>query len=124
VPGASSVFLSGFVTYSNEAKQQFLGVRAETIRRHGAVSEETVREMAQGAKSRTKADFSLAVTGIAGPSGGTINRPVGTVFIGLAHQQETRVVQNVNRYDRETFKFVTSQQALDMLRRALLRERT
>jgi nicotinamide-nucleotide amidase len=120
VPGASAVFLSGLVTYSNEAKEQFLGVRAETLQRHGAVSEETVREMAEGARTRMKADYSIAVTGIAGPSGGAPEKPVGTVFIGLASQQEIQVIRNINRYDRETFKFVTSQQALDMLRRVLL----
>jgi nicotinamide-nucleotide amidase len=124
VPGASAVFLGGLVTYSNEAKKQFLGVQDGTLRSHGAVSAETVREMAEGARSQMKADYSIAVTGIAGPSGGTPEKPVGTVFIGLASQRPTRVIQSTNRYDRETFKFVTSQQALDMLWRVLLKERT
>ncbi len=124
VPGASAVFLSGLVTYSNEAKEQFLGVRSETLRLHGAVSEETVREMAEGVRRVTKADYGLAVTGIAGPAGGTPEKPVGTVFIGLASQRPTRVIRSTNHYDRETFKFVTSQQALDIARRALLNDQT
>ena len=84
VPGASVVLLAGLVTYSNAAKQKFLGVRAETLARHGAVSEAVAREMAEGARQQTQADYALSVTGIAGPSGGTPEKPVGTVFIGLA----------------------------------------
>ena len=120
VPGASAVFLAGLVTYSNEAKQQFLGVLPATLADHGAVSEATAREMAEGARRRTGADFALSVTGIAGPDGGSDAKPVGTVFIGLATAQKTVVRRQLNRYDRETFKYLTSQQALDQLRRALL----
>lgn len=119
VPGASSVLLAGLVTYSNEAKQQFLGVRAETLAQHGAVSEAVAREMAEGARSRTQADFALSVTGIAGPSGGTPEKPVGTVFIGLAGLRDTVVTQHFNPFDRETFKQATAQQALNQLRPAL-----
>ncbi len=121
VPGASAVLLSGWVTYSNAAKTSSLGVREETLRQHGAVSEPVVREMAEGARARSGANYALAVTGIAGPSGGTAEKPVGTVFIALATKDKTRVLNPVNRYDRESFKFVTSQQALDLLRRILLR---
>lgn len=117
VPGASAVLLAGLVTYSNQAKQRFLGVRAETLARHGAVSEPVARQMAEGARKSIAADYALSVTGIAGPSGGTEAKPVGTVFIGLAGPFETKVEQNFNPYDRETFKQVTSQQALDLLRR-------
>jgi nicotinamide-nucleotide amidase len=120
VPGASAVLLAGLVTYSNEAKQKFLGVRAETLAAHGAVSETTAREMAEGALHATRADFAIAVTGIAGPTGGTPAKPVGTVFIALAGGGETKVINPVNRYDRETFKFLTSQQALELLRRRLV----
>jgi nicotinamide-nucleotide amidase len=120
VPGASSAFMAGIVTYSNEAKQRLLGVRSETLEAHGAVSAETVREMADGARTRNGVDFALAVTGIAGPGGGTLAKPVGTVFIALSTAKETFVQQHYNDYDRETFKFLTSQQALDLLRRHLL----
>jgi nicotinamide-nucleotide amidase len=116
VPGASAVFLGGCLTYSDEAKQTLLGVRADTLRTHGAVSEPTAREMAEGVRSRLGADFALAVTGIAGPAGGTPAKPVGTVFIGLAAADETVVRSYFNPYDRETFKLVTSQQALELLR--------
>jgi nicotinamide-nucleotide amidase len=119
VPGASAVLLAGFVTYSNEAKQKFLGVQAETLGRHGAVSEPVAREMAEGARRQTGADYALSVTGIAGPSGGTAAKPVGTVFIGLAGPFETVVLRNLNPWDRETFKHATSQQAMDLLRHKL-----
>ncbi len=121
VPGASGVFLGGLVVYSNTAKQNWLGVSAETLARHGAVSEAVAREMAEGARRRAGADLALSVTGIAGPSGGTAAKPVGTVFIGLAGAGETVVKQHLNPWDRETFKHVTSQQALDLLRRRALK---
>ena len=117
--GASAVFLAGLVTYSNVAKEHFLGVRAETLAAHGAVSEAVAREMAEGARARTGADFALAVTGIAGPNRDGSNKPVGTVFIALASASGTQVVNPTNRYDRETFKYVTALQALELLRRAM-----
>lgn len=124
VPGASAVFLAGLVTYSNEAKQKFLGVSAETLGEHGAVSEAVARAMAEGACQQNRTTYALAVTGIAGPSGGTTAKPVGTVFISLASPFETVVERNYNPYDRETFKQVTAQQALDLLRRKLVRARS
>lgn len=80
IAGSSAWFERGFVTYSNRAKQQMLGVNEETLYRHGAVSEFTVREMASGALRHSAAQVSLAVSGIAGPSGGTADKPVGTVW--------------------------------------------
>jgi nicotinamide-nucleotide amidase len=117
VPGASAVFVAGLVTYSNSAKLKFLGVQLETLNAHGAVSEPVAREMAEGARKQTGSDYALSVTGIAGPTGGTEAKPVGTVFIGLATPSNTIVERNFNPFDRETFKQVTSQQALDLLRR-------
>jgi nicotinamide-nucleotide amidase len=119
VPGASAVFLAGLVTYNNQAKQDFLGVRADTLAAHGAVSEPTAREMAEGARVRTGADFGLSVTGIAGPTGGSAEKPVGTVFIGFATARTTVGLKRFNPWERETFKYATSQQALDLLRQNL-----
>jgi nicotinamide-nucleotide amidase len=121
VPGASAVLLAGMVTYSNEAKENFLAVSADSLKMHGAVSEVVAREMAQGARVRTGADYALSVTGIAGPSGGTDEKPVGTVYIGLAGPGRLLAKKMFNPYDRETFKHVTSQQALDLLRRFVLK---
>jgi competence/damage-inducible protein CinA-like protein len=120
-PGASAVFLSGWVTYSNEAKAQMLGVDPALIERHGAVSKQVVHAMAEGARSAAETDFALATTGIAGPSGGTEEKPVGTVFIALAAKDRPVSVQK--RFfpdDRPTFKELTTQAALEMLRRRLL----
>jgi nicotinamide-nucleotide amidase len=120
VPGASAVFLAGLVTYSNEAKQKFLGVRGETLAQHGAVSEAVARAMAEGARRQTGADFALSVTGIAGPDGGTPEKPVGTVFVGIATPKSVGAERFFNPYDRETFKIATANQALDLLRRKAL----
>lgn len=120
VPGASAVLLGGFVTYSNQSKQDLVGVEGKTLAEHGAVSEPVARRMAEGARNRLGADYAIAVTGIAGPSGGTPAKPVGTVFIALAAQDETVVEQHLNAWDRETFKQVTAQQAMDLLRRKVL----
>jgi nicotinamide-nucleotide amidase len=117
VSGASNVFLTGYVTYSNESKVRLLGVREETLAKHGAVSEEVCREMAEGA--RRHANYALATTGVAGPTGGTPEKPVGLVYLGLATPTRTEVRRHMFLFDRETFKFFASQTALDMLRRQL-----
>ncbi|MBI1178372.1 competence/damage-inducible protein A [bacterium] len=120
VPGASDVLLGGLVTYSNEFKRELLGVRDETLSAHGAVSEQTAREMAEGARTRYRADYAIAITGIAGPGGGSVEKPVGTVFIGVADANGVDVQRHQNAFDRETFKFITGRQSLEMLRRRLI----
>ena len=116
VPGASEIFLGGVVSYANTAKEKLLGVRAETLAAHGAVSEAVAREMAVGVREKFGADFALAVTGIAGPGGGTPEKPVGTVYISLASAAGVDVKKFNNVWDRATFKQVTAMQALDWLR--------
>ena len=119
VPGASEIFLGGVVSYANEAKMALLGVRPESLAAHGAVSEVVAGEMALGARAKFGADFALAVTGIAGPGGGTPEKPVGTVFIALASAAGVEVKRFLNAWERETFKQVTATQALDWLRRTV-----
>lgn len=93
VPGASDVLDCSFTTYSNAMKQQLLGVREETLAAHGAVSEETAREMAEGVKKVSGADIGIGITGIAGPGGGTEEKPVGLVYVGIASENETEVLK-------------------------------
>lgn len=97
-PGSSAWFDRGFITYSNQAKMELLGVDAETLERFGAVSAETALEMAEGVLSRSNADVAIAITGIAGPGGGTAEKPVGTVFIAYAFEQQ------LSRADKQLFK--------------------
>jgi nicotinamide-nucleotide amidase len=121
VPGASAVFLRGYITYANAAKSEMLGVDPSLIAAHGAVSEEVAKEMAQGARDGASANFALATTGIAGPGGATTGKPVGTVFIALATKDaETQARRFQFPDDRPTFKDLTAQAALEMLRRSLL----
>lgn len=118
VSGASAVLHASWVTYANEAKERLLGVPAELLREHGAVSEPVARAMAEGARSHSGADFAAAVTGIAGPSGAVPGKPVGTVFIAIAGPDSTQVVRQLNAFDRETFKYLTAQQTMALLLRA------
>jgi len=120
VSGSSEVFINGCVTYSNESKVRLLGVREETLKAHGAVSEEVAREMAEGIRSRSGTEFGISTTGIAGPTGGTPDKPVGLVYIGFATVDHTDVKRHILTFDRETFKFFASQYALDAVRRELL----
>lgn len=103
--GSSSWFERGFVTYSNAAKQDCLGVRAETLQNHGAVAEATAREMVQGALAHSRADLALAVTGIAGPTGGSPGKPVGTVCFAWCRRGE-EPVSDTRRFsgDREAVR--------------------
>ena len=119
VAGASEVFLAGFVTYSNAAKTAMLGVASALIEEHGAVSEPVARTMAEGALEKTAAQFALATTGIAGPGGGSPEKPVGTAYIALAGGGETVVKHLFFPTDRETFKQLATQTALNLLRQRL-----
>ena len=104
VAGSSAWFERGFVTYSNEAKRELLGVQGNTLRAHGAVSEETAREMAQGALSRGKGTIALAVTGVAGPGGGSPGKPVGTVCFAWASARAVRSETRLFSGDRESVR--------------------
>lgn len=118
VPGASEVLTHGFVTYANEAKESALGVKSESLASHGAVSEEVCREMAEGALRASGAALAISVTGIAGPGGGSEEKPVGTVFLGLAEKgKETAVIKQCHPRGRKSFKNQVSQVALDLIRR-------
>ncbi|MEI6562162.1 MAG: competence/damage-inducible protein A [Verrucomicrobiota bacterium] len=120
ISGASAVFLAGYVTYANEAKTRDLGVDAALIAEHGAVSPQVAAAMAEGARLRAGSDWALATTGIAGPSGGTPTKPVGTVCIALARRDgPTQVEQHRFFRDREVFKDLVVRTALALLLRAL-----
>jgi nicotinamide-nucleotide amidase len=121
VPGSSEIFHYGWVTYANEAKMTELGVPADLLEKHGAVSPEVARAMAEGALHGSGADLSVAVTGIAGPTGGTPDKPVGLVYFALAGADgRAQVVERTLLSTRETFKYMASQITLDLVRRALL----
>ena len=120
VPGASAVLRGSVIAYHNDLKQTLLNVPESLLAAQGAVSEPVARAMAEGARTLLRVDYALAVTGIAGPGGGSAEKPVGTVFIALASAAPTVVLKQINPFDRETFKYVTSQQALNLLRRTLL----
>jgi nicotinamide-nucleotide amidase len=120
VSGSSEMFRYGWVTYANEAKMTELGVVAALLEKHGAVSAEVSQAMAEGALRRSGADFAVAVTGIAGPTGGTPEKPVGLVYFALATRNgKTQIVEQSLSRTRETFKYMASQIALDLVRRAL-----
>ncbi|HEY2681538.1 MAG TPA: CinA family nicotinamide mononucleotide deamidase-related protein [Candidatus Udaeobacter sp.] len=123
VSGASEVFLAGYVTYANSAKSDVLSVDPELIDKHGAVSETVACAMAEGARARAASRFGLATTGIAGPTGGSDQKPVGTVYIALATEDQQTVVRKfIFPTDRETFKQLAAQAAFDLLRMRLLKE--
>jgi nicotinamide-nucleotide amidase len=121
VPGASAVFLEGNVTYSNAAKTRTLGVPADLLDQVGAVSKEVAQAMAEGARKRGGTTYALSTTGIAGPDGGTPEKPVGTVFVGLASADAPSQVERLFfPTDRLTFKQMVTQSALDLLRTHLV----
>jgi nicotinamide-nucleotide amidase len=120
VPGASAVFVAGYICYANEAKIDMLDVDPELIDKHGAVSEPVARALAEHARMRARSIYALATTGIAGPSGGSPEKPVGTVYIALAAPGQVVVEKLFFPSDRETFKQMTAQTAFDLLRRKII----
>ncbi len=116
VPGVSDVYRAGVVTYANEAKEKFLGVKKSTLEQFGAVSEQTAREMVNGAIAFAEADAALAVTGIAGPDGGTPEKPVGLVYIACAVRGEVVVEEHHFRGNRQEVRNATVEAALTLLR--------
>lgn len=116
IPGASAFFDRGFVTYSNEAKMDLLGVSAETLDKFGAVSEQTVTEMAQGALKCSQAQVAVAITGLAGPGGGSEAKPIGTIWFGIASQNKPVLTRCEHLSgDRESIRKQAVQFALNIL---------
>src|SRR6266403_487691 len=121
VPGASKVFVAGYVCYANQAKADMLNVDPKLIEKHGAVSEPVARALAEDARACARSDYALSTTGIAGPTGGSPEKPVGTVYIALASADADMIVKKFFfPTDRETFKQLAAQTALDLLRRRIL----
>ncbi len=120
VPGSSEYFKGGIVAYSNEIKISECGVKEATLKEHGAVSEEVARELAEGIRERYKADVGISVTGIAGPSGGTKEKPVGLVYMAVSDKEETVVEKRVFKGTRKMIKMQAAVAVLDLLRRFLL----
>lgn len=119
-PGISAALYEAHVTYANEAKVRYCGVKQETLDAYGAVSEQTAREMAQGLRERSGADIAVSTTGIAGPSGGTKEKPVGLVYVGCADAKGVRVERLMLTGSRERIRSLAALRALDMIRRAAI----
>ena len=118
-PGSSDYFLGGMIAYSNESKTGLLGVSPETLEKYGAVSYPTVQEMAKGVRERLDSDIGVSVSGIAGPEGGTMEKPVGTVHIGLAAKEKVLSAKYRFQGTREEIKLNTAMMVLDWVRRYL-----
>jgi len=121
VSGSSEYFLQGVLVYSNESKVKLLLIPPALLEKHGAVSEEVAHVMAHNIREESTTDFGLAITGIAGPTGGSPDKPIGLVYTALASENGVEVIRNVFLGNREAIKFQSSQKALDMLRRHLLK---
>lgn len=119
VSGASTVYNEGYITYSNEAKKRILGVSSETLYRHGAVSEETAREMAIGVAKVAKADIGLSTTGIAGPTGGTKDKPVGLIYVACSILGKVSVKKLQLNGTREENRNEAVRKTLEMLNEIL-----
>lgn len=120
IPGSSDWFDRGFITYSNQAKMDMLAVTESTLKNHGAVSEETAIEMAKGILQKSSADIGIAITGIAGPDGGTVDKPVGTVWIGISGKHfKTFAEVHVFTGDRQVVRLASIAASLQLIRKAL-----
>ncbi|MCR5746631.1 MAG: competence/damage-inducible protein A [Lachnospiraceae bacterium] len=124
VPGASEVIKTGFITYSNKSKRKYLGVKRSTLDKHGAVSEQCAKEMVKGCASATKADAAISLTGIAGPDGGTDEKPVGLTYIGVSVLGKIKVKKFVFSGERDKIRESATAVALTMLRQSLLENLT
>jgi nicotinamide-nucleotide amidase len=120
ISGSSRSFVGGAVVYSNELKTEFAGVPEELIERRGAVSKEVAAALADGIRRRCSSTYGVGITGIAGPTGGTEEKPVGLVYIALSDGAQTEVIEKIFAGDRERIRFYATQQALDMVRRKLM----
>lgn len=120
IPGSSAYFKGSIVSYANEVKENLLGVKTETLKTAGAVSEETVKEMIRGALKSLKVDYALATSGIMGPDGGTAEKPVGTVWIAVGNADKTETLQLNLRFDRRRNIDMTTANALNLLRKFIL----
>jgi nicotinamide-nucleotide amidase len=121
VAGSSAHFLEGVITYSNEAKKRALGVPADTLESFGAVSSQTAEAMAQGVRKMAGTDYGISVTGLAGPDGGSDEKPVGTGFIGYSDTTVTKSLRLALPGDRYLIRWRSSQAALDYLRRQIMK---
>lgn len=119
VSGAPAVYNEGYITYSNEAKHRLLGVSNETLELYGAVSEQTAKEMAEGVAKASNANVGLSTTGIAGPGGGTPEKPVGLVYVGCSIEGQTIVKKCLFEGDREANRNASVEEALKLLQKCL-----
>ena len=120
VPGASQVFMQGMATYSNEAKMRLLGVRQETLKEYGAVSAQTAREMAAGGAKAARTDVCVSITGLAGPGGGSPQKPVGLVFMACCLKGQVKSERWQFKGNREKIREQSVMKALDLVRRCVL----
>ncbi len=113
VPGVSDVYEEGYITYANSAKRKLLGVKKKTLKEHGAVSKQTAKQMAKGAAKAAGADVAISVTGIAGPDGGSEEKPVGLVYIGCCVNGKTKVRKCLFSGDRSQIRGLSVQSAME-----------
>ncbi|MCI0494482.1 CinA family protein [candidate division KSB1 bacterium] len=115
IPGSSEVFVGGIVSYSNDMKEKWLGVSHETLEKFGAVSEKTISEMLDGLLKQTSSDLGIAVSGIAGPGGGTLEKPVGTVYIGVAFHGQQIISKFIFEGSRKDVRMASAQKGAEMI---------